>query len=281
LATGTWFQVLGEGRLSTQGSQLIIQERRRVEDAYAQALTKLVKKPLPGEASELGVFAGPWSRIVESTSALASSHHQFAQKIELEVERPIRDFASRNPEWSGVKTMESNLGAAAKAIDVAEERAEKLRKRGQKAKAQQVAEAASAVSNANAEWDSQAPPVFEKLQAADESRCNSLRDALTRLQTLELDHAQSAMQAAEATLTVILDISTSDEIKGFASKATLGQPKIERKMSRTANHGPHPSTPSIVTDDSISVQSSHSGGASAGGRSFTMLMVQLGSELAK
>jgi hypothetical protein len=155
--------------------------------------------------------------------------------------------------------MEANLSAAAKAIDAAEERAEKLRKRGQKAKAQQVAEAATAVSNANAEWDSQAPFIFEKLQAADESRCNTLRDALTRLQTLELDNAQSTMQMAEANLTVILDINTSDEIKGFASKATLGQYKIERKMSRSA---PHPSAPSIIADDSISVhtQSSHSGG---------------------
>lgn len=241
-----------------------LQERRRVEDAYAQALTKLAKRPLPGEASELGVFGGPWSRIVESTSTLATSHANFAAKIDLEVERPIRDFAIRNSEWAGMKMMEGNLGAAAKAIDAAEERAEKLRKRGQKAKAQQVMEAANAVSNANAEWDSQAPFVFEKLQAADESRCNSLRDALTRLQTLELDHAQSSMQAAEATLTVILDISTSDEIKSFAAKATHGQPRMERKSSRSGPAGPHQSTPSIVADDSVSFQSSHSGGTAGG-----------------
>lgn len=208
-------------------------------------------------------------RIIESTAALAVTHHQFSQKLEGEAERPIRDFASRNAEWSSMKIMETNLSAAAKAIDAAEDRAEKLRRRGQKAKAQQVAEAATALANANAEWDSQAPFVFEKLQAADESRCNSLRDALTRFQTLELDHAQSTMQGAEATLTAILDINTSDEIKGFANKATLGQHKIERKQSRTASHGPsYPATPSIVTDDSISVQSSGSGGgASASGGS--------------
>lgn len=163
-----------------------------------------------------------------------------------------------------MKTMETNLGAAAKAIDMAEERTEKLRRRGQKAKAQQVAEAAAAVSNAQAEWDSQAPFVFEKLQAADESRCNGLRDALTRLHTLELDHAQISMQAAEAKLSVILDISTSDEIKSFASKATYGRQKIEKQISRSTNHAPHPSTPSIVTDDSVSVQSSGSGGGTSG-----------------
>ena len=210
---------------------------------------------------------GPWARIIESTSALAGCHQQFAQKIEMEVERPIRDFVNRNAEWAGMRIMETNLGAVAKSIDAAEERSEKLRKRGQKAKAQQVAEAASAVTNAVAEWESQAPFVFEKLQAADETRCNNLRDALVQLQTFELDQAQSTMSMAEANITVMLDINTSDEIRGFANKATFGRQKIERQQSRTGtiNHGTQPSTPSIVTDDSISVQSTGSGGAPSGG----------------
>lgn len=165
-----------------------------------------------------------------------------------------------------MKNLETNLSAIAKTVDSAEERAEKLRKRGQKAKPQQVAEAATSVSNAHAEWDSQAPFVFEKLEVADEARCNNLKDALTRLQTLELDQAQSTMQAAEATLSIMLDITASDETKGFANKATLGRHKIERQQSRTGSRNPgHPSTPSIVTDDSVSVQSSHSGGGVSGG----------------
>jgi hypothetical protein len=190
---------------------------------------------------------------------MATAHHQFAQQLENDVERSIRDFAQRNTEWSGMKTMETNLGAVAKAIDSAEDRAEKLRKRGLRAKAQHVAEAASAVSNALAEWDSQAPYVFEKLQAADESRCNNLRDALTQFQTLELDYAQSAMQAADATLPLILDANTIDEIKAFTNKATMGRQKIERQPTAPRNHAPNPSTPSVVTDDSVSVHTAGSG----------------------
>ena len=254
----------------------LFQERRRIEDVYAQSLSKLTKRPLPNESSELGIFSGPWSRIVDSTGALATAHHEFAHKLDVEVERLIRDFALRNQEWSGMKTMEVNLSATAKAIDVAEERVEKLRKRGQKAKAQQVAEAATSAANAHSEWESQAPFVFEKLQAADESRCNILRDALTRLHTLELDHAETIKQSAETNLTAILDTNTNDEIKAFANKALHGHHRVERKPSRTINHGPHPSgTPSIVTDDSGSVQSSGSGGGgggtSAGGREPMLL----------
>lgn len=166
--------------------------------------------------------------------------------------------------------MELTLAAAAKAVDVADEKEQKVKRRGTKAKPQQVADAANAVSNALGEWESQAPFAFEKFQAADESRCNHLRDVLTTWQTLELDQAQMNMQAAETTLNVILDIDTSDEIKGFANKVTVGKDKIERLQSRTTSSGGPPgmpSTPSIVTDDSVSVQSSGSGGASGGGLS--------------
>lgn len=213
------------------------------------------------------MFQGPWTRIAASTVSLATSHQELAHRLEAEVERPLRDFTNRNPEWTGIKNMELNLAAAAKAVDVAEEKEQKVKRRGAKAKPQQVAEAANAVSNATGEWDSQAPFAFEKFQAADESRCNHLRDVLTTWQTLELDQSQRDGQTAEATLNVILDIKTSEEIKGFANKATAGKDKIERLRSRTTSSGGPPgipSTPSIVTDDSISVQSSGSGGASGG-----------------
>lgn len=166
--------------------------------------------------------------------------------------------------------MEMTLAAAAKAVDQAEEKSEKIKRRGQKAKHAQVAEAAKGVESANSEWESQAPFAFEKFQAADESRCNHLRDVLTTWQTLELDQAQRNMQAAETTLNAILDINTNDEIKGFANKVTAGKAKIERLRSRTGSSGGPPvpgmpSTPSIVTDDAVSVHTSGSGGGSGGG----------------
>ncbi|TGZ81765.1 hypothetical protein EX30DRAFT_340630 [Ascodesmis nigricans] len=252
---------IAKGNMLNQEIADWLQERRRVEEAYVQALNKLCKRPLPGESPDLGVFATPWHRIVEATASIADAHSQLANKIESEVERPIREFAIRNSEWTGMKALETNLGTVAKTIDVAEERAEKLKKRGAKAKAQQVADSAASVSSAYAEWDSQAPFVFEKFQVADEGRCNNLKDALTRLQTLELDRTQSSMKAVEETLAEMLDISTADEMKGFANKAIAGRQHLERRRSKASNHrAGQPSTPSIVTDDSVSVQSSHSGG---------------------
>ncbi|PWW74577.1 hypothetical protein C7212DRAFT_298575 [Tuber magnatum] len=214
-----------------------LQERRRVEELYAQGLNKLAKRTLSGDGSDLGVFQGPWTRIVQSTHSVASSHQEFAQKIEAEVERPLRDFTVRNQEWAGMKNLETNMAIVAKAVDSAEEKVEKLKKRGPKAKAHQVAEATSAASSALAEWDSQAPYVFEKFQAADESRVNQLRDVLTTWQTLEVDRSQRSMQSAASTLNVILDINTEDEMRGFANKAAIGKERVERERGRTASSG--------------------------------------------
>ncbi|RPB20593.1 hypothetical protein L211DRAFT_792023 [Terfezia boudieri ATCC MYA-4762] len=209
-----------------------LQERRKVEELYAQGLLKLARKQPPGDQSELGIFRIAWDRIINSTSQLAASHQHFAQKIDTEVERPLREFAATNRDWAGLKTYEGNLTGIAKQIDNAEEKADKLRKKGARAQAARVAEAAAAVEKATGDWDSQAPFVFEKLQAVDETRCNNLRDSLTQYHTLEVDQAQRAMQLANESLSTLLDLNTIDEIRTFAETVTHGRPKIERQGAR-------------------------------------------------
>lgn len=216
------------------------------------------------------IFRIAWDRIINSTSQLAASHLHLAQKIDTEVERPLREFAVTNKDWAGLKTYEGNLTGIAKQIDNAEDKADKLRKKGTRAQAARVAEAAAAVEKATGDWDSQAPFVFEKLQAVDETRCNNLRDSLTQYHTLEVDQAQRAMQIANESLSTLLDLNTIDEIKAFAEAVTQGRPKIERQGARaptTAAAGMPSTTPSIVTDDSVSVQSAGSG-SGGGMRNF-------------
>ncbi|KAF8455251.1 Muniscin C-terminal mu homology domain-containing protein [Kalaharituber pfeilii] len=266
-----------------------LQERRKVEESYAQGLMKLAKRSIPGEQLELGIFQTPWSRIINSTSQLANSHQLLAQKIETEVERPLREFTQANKEWAGLKACEGNLSTVAKQIDTAEDKADKLKRRGARAQAAKVAEAAAAVEKASVEWESQAPFVFEKLQAVDETRCNNLRDSLTRYHTLEVDQAQRAMQLAEESLSTLLDLHANDEIRTFAETVTNGKQKLERIGSRAPSTAASaaagmPSstpTPSVVTDDSVSVQSagSGSGGGSGGGLGHGLGLRRLGTVL--
>ena len=168
------------------------------------------------------VLSTPWKKLVQSIQALAESHHNLALNIEVDVERPLRDFTNTNREMKAVPTMSGNLMSLAKDLDEANKAAKKQREKGGKASADKVASVTTAVENAQGQWDSQAPYVFEQFQAADESRLNHLRDVLTQYQThvIELSSANSASE--EETLNALLNVQTSDEVSTFVLKATAG-----------------------------------------------------------
>ncbi|KAF2115567.1 Muniscin C-terminal mu homology domain-containing protein [Lophiotrema nucula] len=240
-----------------------LQERRRVEELYVQGLRKLANKHPPDEASDLGIFSTPWQKIVSSTSAVAESHHLLAQRIEADVERPLREFAGSNREVQAMSTISGNLAAMAREIDTAQKKSAKLQDKGGKASASKVAGAVADVENASMQWESQAPYVFEKLQAVDESRLNHLRDALTQFQTHEVDQVERNRATAEETLNVLLNIETADEIKTFVLRMQSGEkPQPTRKPSSIGTPSrtlaPPPSTPSIQQPDDNRSQKSGS-----------------------
>jgi hypothetical protein len=135
--------------------------------------------------------------------------------------------------------MSGNLAAMAKDVDAARKKNEKLRAKGAKAKPSEVGEAAQEEQNAELQWDSQAPFVYEKLQAVDESRLNHLRDALTQFQTHEVDQVERSRTTAEETLNVLLNVETADEIQTWSLRLRSGDiPQPSRKMSN-----PPPASP--------------------------------------
>lgn len=150
-----------------------------------------------------------------------------------------------------------NLASMAKEIDAAQKKVEKLRLKGEKAAADKVGNAIADVENAQSQWDSQAPFVFEKLQDVDESRCDRLRDLLTQFQTHEIDQVERNRVSAEECLNSILNIETADEIKTWSIRVISGKPKLERPPARgqaSSSLAP-PRTPSHKGDDSSSQKS--------------------------
>ncbi|KAF2195759.1 hypothetical protein K469DRAFT_544507 [Zopfia rhizophila CBS 207.26] len=237
-----------------------LQERRRVEELYVQGLRKLANKHPPDESSDLGIFSTPWHKIVSAAESLAESHHQLAQKIEADVERPLREFSATNREVQAMSTISGNLSAMAKEIETSKKKSDKLRDKGSRAQANKVASAVAEVENATLQWESQAPYVFEKLQAVDESRLNHLRDVLTQFQTHEVDQVERNRVSAEETLNVLLNVETADEIKTFAVRMQSGEKaKPGRKTSSigtpSRNLAPPPVTPAIHADDNTSQKS--------------------------
>ncbi|KAM5345082.1 hypothetical protein ACJ41O_010944 [Fusarium nematophilum] len=220
-----------------------LQERRRVEDQYVQSLRKLAQYKVPNSASELGVFQAPWNRIIDSVESIAHSHHQLADRIEKDIEHPLRNFQNRK-DFQSINTMSNNLAAMAKDLEDAQDRSDKLSKKGGRANTQKVDAASSRLEAATGQWESQAPFIFESLQALDESRVNHMRDLLTQYQTHESDQAQRVQENAMETLALMLEIDTEKEIQSFVHRATAGKTRLPTRTSTRQSSVAGTTTPS-------------------------------------
>ncbi len=211
------------------------------------------------------VFQAPWDKILQSTDGIAASHQLLAQRIEKDVEQSLRTFQNKK-EMQSIHTISTNLQTMARELEDAQEKSDKLTRKGGKANVQKVDQATSKLESATQQWESQAPFIFESLQALDELRINHLRDVLTQLETHEVDQATRTQAAAEDAVNFMLEIDTAAEIQNFAHKVTAGKPKVERKsgpgpgtISRqsTTVGGPSPLAPpsGSVHDDDVSEHS--------------------------
>lgn len=143
-----------------------------------------------------------------------------------------------------MQTMSSNLASMAKALEAAQHETDKLEKKGSKANTQKVDAASAKLESATQQWESQAPFIFEGLQAMDESRINQLRDLLTQYQTHESDCAQQTQDKSADALAQVIEVNTETEIQSFVNKATLGKAKLPTRTStrRSSNAGTPAST---------------------------------------
>jgi hypothetical protein len=182
------------------------------------------------------VFQSPWARVMEAVETIAQSHHLLAQRIEQDVENPLRVFQQKKDSMN-MTTMANTLSTTAKEYDDAKDKSEKLSKKGGKASTQKVDVATGKLESLSQQWDSQAPYVFETLQALDESRVNQMRDLLTQYQTFESEQAQRTQDRAVETLAQMLDISTESEIQNFVSRVTSGRPRLAPRPSTRQNTG--------------------------------------------
>lgn len=209
------------------------QERSRLEEQYAAGLRKLARKHIGDE--DLGIFSIPWGTLTNSMEALAESHSSLGAKIEVDVERPLRDFATSNREMQQMPTTQGNMSSMAKEVDKAQKATEKLQGKGESADATKVANATSDLEHVRQQWLSQAPYVFETLQKLDEDRVNQLRDSLTQFVTLEVDQVEKSRVAAEQALNVLLNLETADEISTFALKVAARKPSESRSTNNRAS----------------------------------------------
>lgn len=182
--------------------------------------------------------------------------------MDADVERPLREYQSKNREMQAMSTTQGNLASLCKDLEITQKKAEKTK--SGKPWASKTANATSDVDHALQQWESQAPYVFERLQALDENRVNHLRDVLTQLQTHELDQIEKCRIAAENCLNVLLNVDTTDEISTFVARYSGGEPSLiskHRGPVTTDNALPNPPQMVASPDDGASQRSSVSAGA--------------------
>ena len=179
------------------------------------------------------------------------------------MERPLREYNAKNREMQAMSTIQGNLTSMAKDVENTQKKVERLKERSGKSAAGKVADANSEVENANQQWDSQAPYVFEQLQALDESRVNHLRDVLTQFQTHEVDQVERNRVAAESCLNVLLNVDTADEISTFVARTTGGRRSVTPRNQNRSTTGNNvlAQVRSRAAQDGASEMSSTSAGA--------------------
>lgn len=192
---------------------------------------------------------------------MAASHEAFATKIESDVERPLKEYASKNPDLSTLPSIHNDLLSLSKTLDAAQKKADKAKDK----KAKGADKAKLSLSEAARQWEARAPSAFEQLQAADENRLIHLRDVLTQFQTHEVDQIERAREIAESCLNVLLNVETADEIKTFAAKISGGRDEAARRPSSSATAAAATTVdvpaPTRTQDETASQHSNQSGRA--------------------
>jgi len=138
---------------------------------------------------------------------------------------------------AGMPTIQGNLTSMAKELEEAQKMSDKISAKGGKASAQKAEHAASRLSNAEQQWQSQAPFVFETLQALDERRLNHVRDALTQYETHESDTYERNRATVAQTVDSLLGADTAAEIKAWSEAAVAGRAITERRARQLSSAG--------------------------------------------
>jgi len=150
-------------------------------------------------------------------------------------------------------TIQGRLASMVRDVEAAQKNADRLKSRSGRPDGP-----AHDVQEATAQWDIQAPYIFEKLQVVDESRLAHLRDVLTQFQTHEVDQVERNRVTAEQCLNSLLNVEVEEEIGKFAQMCAEGRAPAShtRKTSRMPSNTTGASfvSPLVPRNDEFSSQ---------------------------
>lgn len=236
---------LSQAKLINKDFYLLFKEISDLKRNYAQQLRKIVAenenlnkmlinqmletKVLTAKEMEnfkfdsLGDLKIVWDSVLsELKSELKSStdlYHTLNTEVILGLERSMENDAK----WSESKRLHSKLSQIAATIDQHSKNNDREGK----------------LEEANRQWDSEVPSLFELFQAIDHNRLEILKNTSLRYQTGVSDYLLNVTKNNETATTNLLEFEPQNEINRFAREAA--NYKFQTVTAEQANNEPSPS----------------------------------------
>lgn len=242
---------LSQAKLINKDFYLFFKEISQLKRSYAQQLRKIVaenedlnkmlkqqmveNKVLSSEEmakfefESLGDLKIVWDTIVSDLKDDLKSTTGFYHMLDNEIIRGLQQSAENDSKWSESKKLHSKLSQIAATID------QHMKSNDQDSK----------LDEANRQWDSEVPYLFELFENIDINRLDTLKNSSLRYQTCISDYLLASTKQNEKSMTRLLEFDPEKEVNRFAressrynfetipgaDKEKLGDHKAKRKST--------------------------------------------------
>lgn len=184
--------------------------------------------------NSLGQLKNLWAGILEELQVDLKASTDLYRTLDRDVIATLKGFTENDPGWTESKRLHSKLSQLAASIEYN--------------KSKDDARHQEQLRDANAQWDSEAPFLFELFENTDYGRLLCLKNCLLKYQSGFSDSLHSSMEVNERVMAALLDFNPESEIDRFAHDAmnykfSLGTKSAGARAPNTEasakKNGPH------------------------------------------
>ncbi|KAI9598904.1 hypothetical protein BDF19DRAFT_109773 [Syncephalis fuscata] len=211
-----------KARILHEDVAALMRERAAVEEQYAKQIQRLVRRGRAVvDAEFLGMFGELWGRIKSEWEETATLHLKFAENIIDQVEKPIRQCIANDDSWQSIRQLDVTAQKVAKELEEKDNKLIKARKgsntglsiiKSANNNERRVADLTVKIDELRAQWQRDASTLLVRYESVDRVRLNNLKEAVTRLQTLQSDCAHAYTELLDRTLAIAFDFDPEEDI---------------------------------------------------------------------
>ncbi|OZJ02806.1 hypothetical protein BZG36_04275 [Bifiguratus adelaidae] len=200
-------------------------ERALIEDQYAKSLVKLSKKVFVADPSSLGHFASVWQALLNELNEIATAHGMFGQRVQQEVEQPLRNGANSDPEAEQLRRLEPTMQRLIKDYDDRMAKVTKHKKSTKKDATDKLAEAQKSLNDVRSAWQREGPRILETYQHVERNRLESLKQSVQNFENAQSEQLLKRIEMADATLSLAIayDVQSEMDRMGSVDQAALSR----------------------------------------------------------